>query len=54
MTLIPCKRVGLPVDILKAVLWLGSDHSDYVNGQSFVGRNCGIWDAAVWSDALRW
>lgn len=32
LKLIPYYRVGEPEDIAKAVIWLASDHSDYVNG----------------------
>ncbi|HET7560910.1 MAG TPA: glucose 1-dehydrogenase [Rhodanobacteraceae bacterium] len=32
--LIPCGRIGLPVDIARAVAWLASDQSDYVYGAS--------------------
>ena len=32
MRLVPYKRIGEPDDIARAVVWLGSDDSDYVNG----------------------
>ncbi|MBL6749418.1 MAG: glucose 1-dehydrogenase [Nevskia sp.] len=34
LTLIPYGRIGLPEDIGKAVVWLASDDSDYVSGQT--------------------
>jgi glucose 1-dehydrogenase len=34
LTLIPYNRVGDPVDIGKAVVWMASDDSDYVHGQT--------------------
>ncbi len=34
LTLIPYGRIGLPEDIGKAVVWLASDDSDYVHGQT--------------------
>lgn len=34
LKLIPCGRVGDPVDIARAVSWLASDESDYVCGSS--------------------
>jgi len=32
LELIPYKRVGLPLDIAKAAVWLASDDSDYIHG----------------------
>ncbi|MDR3415605.1 MAG: SDR family oxidoreductase [Nevskia sp.] len=34
LTLIPYGRIGLPEDIGKATVWLASDDSDYVSGQT--------------------
>jgi glucose 1-dehydrogenase len=34
LTLIPYGRIGLPEDIGKAAVWLASDDSDYVDGQT--------------------
>jgi glucose 1-dehydrogenase len=36
LNLIPYKRVGDPIDIAEAALWLASDASDYVHGTSLV------------------
>jgi glucose 1-dehydrogenase len=36
MRLVPMKRIGEPMDIGRAVVWLCSDASDYVTGQSLV------------------
>jgi glucose 1-dehydrogenase len=36
LTLIPYKRVGDPIDIAKAAVWLTSDESDYVHGTSLI------------------
>ncbi|MCX6983243.1 MAG: SDR family oxidoreductase, partial [Lentisphaerae bacterium] len=32
MKLVPYKRIGEPEDIGRAVVWLASDDSDYING----------------------
>jgi len=34
LKLIPYKRIGTPQDVAKAVAWLASDESDYVNGET--------------------
>ena len=34
MQLIPYRRIGTPDDVVKAVAWLASDDSDYVNGET--------------------
>lgn len=34
MNLIPYRRIGTPDDVAKAVAWLASDDSDYVNGET--------------------
>ncbi|MCP5420355.1 MAG: SDR family oxidoreductase [Gammaproteobacteria bacterium] len=34
MKLVPYKRIGEPVDIARAVVWLASDDADYVHGVS--------------------
>jgi glucose 1-dehydrogenase len=36
MKLIPYKRIGEPEDIARAVVWLASDHADYLTGVSLV------------------
>jgi len=34
LQLIPYKRIGTPLDVAKAVAWLVTDDSDYVNGET--------------------
>jgi glucose 1-dehydrogenase len=34
LELIPYRRIGTPQDVAKAVAWLASDDSDYVNGET--------------------
>ena len=34
LQLIPYRRIGTPQDVAKAVAWLASDDSDYVNGET--------------------
>lgn len=36
MELVPYNRIGEPIDIGNAAVWLASDHSDYVNGTTIV------------------
>jgi len=36
LELIPWGRIGVPEDIGKAAVWLASDDSDYVHGQTIV------------------
>ena len=36
LKLIPYGRIGEPEDIARAVAWLASDASDYVNGHALV------------------
>jgi glucose 1-dehydrogenase len=36
LNLIPSNRVGSPKDVAKAVVWLCSDESDYVNGTTLI------------------
>jgi glucose 1-dehydrogenase len=34
LKLIPYKRIGVPEDIAKVAVWLASDDSDYVHGET--------------------
>jgi glucose 1-dehydrogenase len=36
MTLIPYGRIGEPIDIARAAVWLASDQADYVHGATLV------------------
>ncbi|MBC8497876.1 glucose 1-dehydrogenase [Candidatus Bathyarchaeota archaeon] len=45
----PIRRTGLPEDIAKAVLWLASDDSGFVNGQALVVDG-GVTGGRMWSD----
>lgn len=36
LELIPSKRIGEPEDIARAVVWLASDHADYMHGVSMI------------------
>ena len=48
LTLIPYGRVGEPVDVARAVLWLASDESDYVIGTTlFVDGGMSLYPAFV-------
>ena len=48
LTLIPYGRVGEPLDVAKAVLWLCSDDSDYVTGATlFVDGGMSLYPAFV-------
>lgn len=48
LTLIPYGRVGEPLDVARAVLWLASDDSDYVTGTTlFVDGGMSLYPAFV-------
>lgn len=34
MKLIPYRRIGQPEDVAKAAVWLASDDSDYITGET--------------------
>jgi NAD(P)-dependent dehydrogenase (short-subunit alcohol dehydrogenase family) len=48
----PIKRSGSPIDIAKAVLWLASDESSFVNGQTLIIEG-GVSVGRMWSDYIK-
>jgi NAD(P)-dependent dehydrogenase (short-subunit alcohol dehydrogenase family) len=48
----PIRRSGTVDDIAKAVLWLASDDSSFVNGQA-LAVDGGVTGGRMWSDYMR-
>ncbi len=48
----PIQRAGSPEDVAKAALWLASDDSSFVNGQTIVVDG-GVTGGRMWSDYMK-
>jgi hypothetical protein len=49
----PMKRSGTPEDVAEVALWLASEESGYVTGQSIVVDG-GMTSGLMWSDMQSW
>jgi NAD(P)-dependent dehydrogenase (short-subunit alcohol dehydrogenase family) len=48
----PIQRPGSPEDVAKAALWLASDDSSFINGQTIVVDG-GVTGGRMWSDYMK-